>query len=122
MKKLEDVLKEKNHGLCYGNRILLPFNAMVLKVAVAGKVYTNFCSKAKHGVLINHKDTFTEMYLLDFSDLKSELSDYDLIKVVMVEDGKDVFDFSNHKRLDFKIGENHMVTIEEMSEDVLFVE
>ena len=122
MKTLEETLKNESHGLCYGNRILLPFKAMVLKIAVAGKLYTEFSPKTKRGAVVNHRDCMTEIYLLDFDDLFSELSKYNLIKIVMVEDGKDIFDTENHKRLDLRIGEKHKVVIEEMSKDVLFNE
>ncbi len=122
MKTLEETLKNESHGLCYGNRIMLPFKAVVLKIAVAGKLYTEFLPKIKNGAVVNHKDCMTEIYLLDFDDLYSDLSKYDLIKVVLVEDGKDVFDTNNHKRLDLRIGEKHKVIIEQMSDDVLFQE
>ncbi len=122
MKTLEETLKNEMHGLWYGNRILLPFKAMVLKIAVAGKIYTEFLPKINGGAVVNHRDCATEIYLLDFDNLYQDLSKYDLIKVVMVEDGKDIFNQKNHKRLDFRVKEDHIVTIEEMSSDVLFVE
>ena len=122
MKTLEETLKNESHGLCYGNRILLPFKAVVLKIAVAGKLYTEFLPNTKSGAVVNHRDCMTEIYLLDFDDLYSDLSQYDLIKVVLVEDGKDVFDTNNHKRLDLKVREKHQLVIEKMSSDVLFQE
>ena len=47
---------------------------------------------------------------------------YEVIKIVIVEQGKDVFDFKNHKQLALHLKEKHQLLIEEIDEDILFIE
>ena len=59
---------------------------------------------------------------LDMRSVKDVVSKYEAIKIVIVEKGKDIFNFANHKKLAFYLEEKHQVKIEETEEDILFLE
>lgn len=121
MKTLEEVLKSNCNGLYYGNRVLLPFKAEVLKAIIEKDIITDFSTTHK-GAQYNITENFTEIYFLDYEDLSESLSKYETIKLIVVETGKDIFDFNNHKRLILHIQEKHTVKIEEAGSEILFIE
>ena len=88
MKTLGEVLEKKINGLYYGNRVLLPFAADILKIVIKNDIITDFGSKhsdAEYAI----KENFTEVYFYNYADLQSEIRDYDVIKLVLVEKGED---------------------------------
>lgn len=121
MKSLDEVLKNKIKALHYGNRILLPFSAYILKAVVEKEIITDF-GPASTGASVNETQDFLEIYFLDYPDLSESISEYESIKLVVVEKGKDVFDFANHKKISLHFKEKHLVEIEEIDDDILFIE
>ena len=121
MRTLDEVLQNKVHGLYYSKRVLLPFAANVLKAIIENDIITDF-SRTKSGAQYRIKDSFTEIYFFDYPELSEVVSKYEKIKLVIVEVGKDVFDFNNHRKIGLDIQENHKVEIEEIDDDILFIE
>ncbi len=121
MKTIAETLKDKTTALYYGNRLIIPFHAHFLKVVIEKEIITDFSSHSK-GIIINEEDDFTDLYFLDYKDLKSSLTQYESIKFVVVEKGKDIFDFQNHQKIAVYIEEKHKARIEETDADILFLE
>ncbi len=121
MKTIEEVLKNKTNGLCYGNRVLLPFKAEILKAIIEKDIITDFSTTHK-GAQYNITDEYTEIYFLDYKELSESISKYETIKLVIVEKGKDIFDLKNHKRLILHLQEKHIIRIEEANGEILFIE
>jgi len=121
MKTIEEVLKNNISGLYYHNRIILPFAAHFLKVIVNTDIITDFSLNSK-GVFIREIEDFTDLYFLDYKDLNSSISKYEAIKMVIVEKGKDIFDFKNHIKLSLYLEKKHKLKIEECDHDILFLE
>ena len=121
MHSIEEVLKKDLHGLCYYNRLLLPFQAHFLKIIVASNIITDFSRTSKR-TYIREIEDFTSVYFSEYKELKDALSKYEAIKAVVVEKGKDIFDFNNHIKLSFYLEKNHKVKIEECDQDIIFLE
>lgn len=121
MRTIEEVLKNSINGLYYGNRIILPFKADILKAIIEKDIITDFSTTHK-GAQYNITDSFTEVYFLDYKELSESISEFETIKLVVVEKGKDPFDFANHKRLILHIKEKHNLKIEEANGEILFIE
>ena len=121
MSKIEEVLKNKMAGLCYGNRIILPFKAHFLKVIINSKIIMDFSPGSK-GIYIREKEEFTDLYFNDYEDLKGEVTKFEAIKMVVVEKGKDIFNFDNHIKIALYLEEKHKVRIEPSDHDIIFLE
>lgn len=121
MYTLDEVIKNKINGLCYGNRILLPFKAHFLKVVIENDIITDFSSSSKGISSINH-DEYSDLYFLEYKMLSDTVSKYESIKIVLVEEGKNIFDWNNHRKIALYLTEKHKVTIEETDADILFIE
>ena len=121
MRTIEEVLKNNIGGLFYGNRVLLPFRADILKAIIEKDIITDFSTTHK-GAQYNITDSFTEIYFLDYKELAESISEFETIKLVVVEKVKDVFEHSNHKRLILHIKEKHLLKIEEANGEILFIE
>ena len=121
MRSLDDVIKNKVNGLYYGNRVLLPFKAEILKAIIEKNIITDFSATHK-GAHCTIAGNYTEIYFLDYVDLSDEISKYETIKLVLVEEGKDIFDINNHKKLLLHLKENHQLLIQEATEEILFIE
>lgn len=121
MKKLSEVLEKDLHGLYYGNRVLLPFPAEILKIVIGREIITDF-SKKPHGASIRVANDYTEIYFCDYKNLEEELADYEVIKVVLVEQGNDIFDFKNHISLELDPEEKHILSIAQIGDDLIFFE
>jgi hypothetical protein len=121
MYPIDVVLSKKLNGLHYYNRIILPFKAHILKVIVSANIITDFSPKSKK-IFIREKEEFTSVYFLDYKDLNDALSKFDAIKMVVVEKGKDVFDFNNHIKISLYLEPGHKVKIEECDQDIILLE
>lgn len=121
MATLEDALKNKLTGLYYNNRVILPFHVHFIKVIVDTDIITDFSPTSK-GIFIREKEDFTDVYFHDYKNLKEVVSKFEVIKMVVVEKGKNVFNFDNHKKIVLHLKEKHTLTIEETDEDILFIE
>lgn len=118
---IEDIIKAKSGALYYRNRLILPFQGTIMKIIIDDDVITDFSPSSKD-VYITQADGYTDIYFKQFKDLNDVVSKFEAIKMVIVDKGKDVFNFANHKKLAFYIGEKHQVKIEETEEDILFLE
>jgi len=121
MYPIDEVINKKLNGLHYYNRIILPFKAHFLKVIVSSKIITDFSPKSKK-IYIREKEEFTSVYFLDYKDLKDALSKFESIKMVVVEKGKDIFDFNNHIKLALYLEGEHQVKIEKCDQDIILLE
>lgn len=121
MKTINEILNENGSGLYYGNRILLPFKAEILKIVIDSDIITDF-SKELHGASVRATDAYTEIYFYDYKNLEEELSKYDIIKVVLVQSGEDLFDFNNHIPIELSIESKHKLSIKKIGDDILFFE
>jgi len=121
MRSFDDVIKNKIDGLYYGNRILLPFICDVLKVIIEHDIIMDFSTSAK-GAQYVKRESFTEIYFHDYTDLTEIITKFEKIKLVVVEDKRDIFDLSNHKKVSLHLQKNHKLIIEETNEDILFIE
>lgn len=121
VKTLDEVLKNKINGLHYGNRILLPFVGDLLKVIVENDIIMDF-SSAHKGAQYCKRENYTEIYFFDYENLAEVVSKFETIKMIIVENGKDIFDDANHRKLALHLHEKHKLSIEETSEDILFIE
>ena len=121
MNTLDEIIKNKISGLCYGNRVLLPFKANLLKVVIESDIITDFSKASKSIQLVEHQD-FLDLYFLEYKRLSDSLSEYEAIKIVLVEEGQNIFDWKNHRKIALYFGEKHKVNIEETDADILFIE
>lgn len=121
MKTINEVLNENGSGLYYGNRVLLPFKAEILKIVIDSEIITDF-SKQFHGAQVRVTDFYTEIYFFDYKNLEEELTEYDLIKVVLVQQGENIFNVENHIPIELSIESKHKLTIKKISDDKIFFE
>ncbi len=113
---------DKNlEGLYYGNRLILPFQCMFLKVVVNRDILTDFSSSSNQ-ISIVEEGNFTSLYLHEYENLKESISEFEAIKLVIVEKGKDIFDFNNHIKLAVYLEDKHKLRIEKTDDDILFIE
>lgn len=112
---------EKLEGLYYGNRIILPFHCIFLKVIVNRDIITDFSPKSKY-VSISEEGNSTSLYFHEYENLKESISEFEAIKIVFVEKGKDIFDFANHIKLAVYLEDKHKLRIEKTDDDILFIE
>lgn len=121
MKKLKEVLENKINGMYYGNRVLLPFKTEILKAVIEEDIITDFSDFSEQAEY-NIKDTFTEIYFYDYENLSDFITDFETIKLIAVEEGDDIFNKNNHKKLILHLKENHIIEIEEAGNDTIFID
>ena len=96
MYELEKVLQEKQFGLYYGTRVILPFVADVLKAVIDDDIITDF-SPMSDGAYYEKQDNFTEIYFHEHEDILKDVSKYETIKLVIVHEDDDMFNFDAAK-------------------------
>ncbi|MBU0474454.1 MAG: hypothetical protein KKF62_09845 [Bacteroidetes bacterium] len=121
MKTVKEVLTEDGTGLHYGNRVLLPFKVEILKIVIGTQIITDF-SKNYDGAHVRVTDLYTEVYFYDYKNLSEQLSKYEVIKLVVVQEGEDIFDFDNHVPIELEIHGKHKLLIKKIPDDLLFFE
>ncbi|MFZ1288652.1 MAG: hypothetical protein WAR79_01075 [Melioribacteraceae bacterium] len=121
MRTINEVLEKKVNGLFYGSRVLLPFACDILKAVINDEIIYDF-SSVSEGAYYEKFDEFTEIYFFDHEDILSDVSKYETIKLVVVEEGEDIFDFKNHRKISLNPSENHKLEITEIGEDIIFIE
>jgi len=121
MKKIKEIFDENIIGLHYGNRILLPFKAEILKIVIGTNIITNF-SKKFDGASIRVSNYYTEIYFFEYKNLAEQLSKYEVIKLVVVQQDEDIFNFDNHVSIELEIKSNHKLLIKKIPADLLFFE
>ncbi|MEJ2616023.1 MAG: hypothetical protein P8Z35_13780 [Ignavibacteriaceae bacterium] len=85
------------------------------------EIITDFSPSSK-GIFIREEADFTDIYFLEYKHLNDTVSKYEAIKMVVVEKGKDIFDFNNHKKIAVYLENKHNTRIEKTEEDILFIE
>jgi len=118
---MNKMIDKKLEGLYYGNRLILPFQCSFLKVVVNRDIITDFSPKSKH-LSISEEGNFTNLYFHEHENLKETISEFEAIKLVIVEKEKNVFDFSNHIKLAVYLEDKHKLRIEKIDDDILFIE
>jgi hypothetical protein len=121
MVTLDEILKNKPKGLYYKNRLILPFRGIFLKIIIDDDILMDFSPSSK-SIYISESENYTDIYFKEYKHLKDAVSKYEAIKMVLVEKGKDIFNFDNHKKIVIYLGQKHQVSIEETEEDILFIE
>lgn len=121
MRSIEDVLNNKISGLYYGNRVILPFIVNPLKIVIESDIITDFSISSK-GAYISERESFMDIYFLEYKNLKDSIKKYECIKMIAVEKGKDIFDFNNHKKIALRLDKGHRLIIEKLDEDIAFIE
>lgn len=121
MRTIDEALSSKICGLHYGNRLILPFNCEILKIIIENDIISDFSSKKK-GAEFTSRKNFTEIYFYDYHSLREDISEYENIKLVVVDDDKDIFNRKNHRRIIVHIKEKHVALVEEATDDILFIE
>jgi hypothetical protein len=119
--KIDEAIKNNLEGLCYGNRLILPFHFHLLKVIVDNDIITDF-SPAARGIFIEENETFTDIYFHDYKSLKEKITKFESIKILAVEKGENIFDPANFRKLSLYLLEKNKIKIEYSDEDILFIE
>ena len=118
---IEDIISTEKLGLHYGNRLLLPCEVEILKIILNHDIIMDF-SSSKYGAEYNIKDGFTEIYFKEVKSVEDELSKFESIKMIVVDKGKSLFDFNNHKKVSLRTEDKHILKITRIDDDVLFIE
>lgn len=115
------MFEKKLKGLYYGNRLILPFHCNLLKVVVNRDNITDFSSTSKYMTIVEGNN-YTDLYFREYENVKETISEFEAIKMVVVEKNKDIFDFKNHIKLAIYFEDKHELRIEKTDEDILFIE
>ena len=121
MNSIENAIIEKKNGLCYGSRILLPFVCDILKAVIDHDIITDF-SSLSDGAYYEKHDEFTEIYFFGHEDIIEDVSKYESIKMIVVDESDNIFDLKNHLKISLKPLDNHVLEISELGEDIIFIE
>lgn len=121
MKTIKEVLDESSGGLYYGNRIMLPFKAEILKIVIGSEIITDL-SKQPHGATVRVTEFYTEIYFCDYKNFEEELTEYEVIKLVLVQQGEDIFNIENHIPIELTVESKHKLSIKKISDDKIFFE
>jgi hypothetical protein len=121
MYAIDQVLQEKKCGLYYGARVILPFVVDILKAVIDDDIITDF-SPMSDGAYYEKQDNFTEIYFFEHEDILKDVSKYETIKLILVHEDDDMFDFSHHRKISLNPVDNHKLEITEISDDIVFIE
>lgn len=121
MHTIKEAFEKKKNGLFYGNRIILPFKCTILKLIYQSEIITDF-SECSSDVVICEGENFTDIYMKKHKYLKDDISKYENIKLVAVETGSDIFDFSNHIKVILTLNDDHKIKIEKPTDDQVFID
>lgn len=115
------MFEKKLNGLYYGNRLILPFHCIFLKVVINKEIITDFSSASKF-INIDEGSNYTNLYFHEYENIKETISQFESIKMVIVEKNKNIFDFNNHIKLAIYFDDKHKLRIEKTDDDILFIE
>lgn len=121
MYTINEVIEKNIKGQYYGNRVILPVPVEVLKMVVDNEIIMDFSPRSKEAA-IKERDEFTEIYLYDFEDLDDYVSKYEVIKMIVVERGKDIFNDENHERIALHLIGHHKLEVKRIDKNILFIE
>lgn len=121
MKSLDEVLKYNLNGMYYGNRVLLPFHCHILKIVIERDIITDF-SLTNKGAYISENPDYTEIYFIDYPEIEENISKFENIKLIVVEKGKNLFDFNTHRGIALHPEGKHILAIKELDENTIFID
>jgi len=121
MRTIDEVLKSKINGMHYGNRLLLPFCAEILKVSIEDDLIMDF-STEQDDAEYNINDEFTEIYFHKYKSLEEVVTKYEVIKMIVVDSKNDLFNFDDHRKISIDILPNHIAEIKEIEDDQIFID
>jgi hypothetical protein len=121
MKTIKEVLNKKLKGLYFGNRVLLPFHCHILKLNIENDLITDVSPCCK-GVHMSENPDFMDIYFHDYKDLAEVLTEYESIKMIVVEKGNDIFNKKNHLKIAMHPEAKHKLRIEKLGKDQIFIE
>lgn len=121
MRTIDEVLKSKINGMHYGNRLLLPFCAEILKVSIEDDLIMDF-STEQDDAEYNINDEFTEIYFHKYKSLEEVVTKYEVIKMIVVDSKNDLFNFDDHRKISIDILQNHIAEIKEIEDDQIFID
>ena len=121
MHSLDKVLKENINGLYYGTRVILPFVGDILKAVIDDDIIMDF-SPMSEGAYYEKHEKYTEIYFFEHQNLLDDVSKFETIKLIVVDEEDDIFNFEHHRRLSLNPLENHKLEIAELDEDIIFIE
>ena len=73
MKRIVDVIATKQHGLYFGNRVLLPFHGYLLKIVIDDHILMDFSPSSKE-IHVHETEAFMEIYFKDYKNLHDIIS------------------------------------------------
>ena len=117
MKKFEEVVANGNNGLHYGNRIILPFRAQLLKAIVENDIITDFSDSKKGAEYFIHEN-YTEIYFHDYKILEDVVTKFETIKLIFVENDEHIFDDKHHAKAALHLEDKHKVKIEKINDEI----
>jgi hypothetical protein len=121
IKKIDQVISENINGMHYGRRLLLPFVADIFKIVVDKDILTDFNYEESRADY-NKEEYFTEINFMDYDNLQKVVSKFEQIKMIVVEEGDDIFDFSKHRKIALQVLDDHKIEIKEVADDIPFFE
>ena len=107
-------------GFYIGNRIILPFRCLLIKLIVQSDIFTEFVGN-QH-IKISQEAKNTSIYFRETGKLSELQGSYQYIKLIVAGIEEDLTDRTTHIKLVCKILDDHEVDIEFPSDDVLFIE
>jgi hypothetical protein len=121
MYSIQDALEKKIPGLFYGPRVILPFVCDILKAIIDDDIITDFSPVSK-GAYYEKHDKFTEIYFFGHERILEDVSKYESIKMIVVDEEDDIFDFEKHTKICLKPFDNHKLEISKLDDDIIFIE
>lgn len=115
------MIENKLYGLYYGNRLILPFQCIFLKIIINKDIIFDFSTGSKFITVAEGKN-YTDLYFHQYDNIQETITEFESIKMVVVEKNKDIFDFENHIKLAIYFEKKHKLRIEKTDEDILFIE
>ena len=121
MYTIKEALDNNKSGLYYGPRVILPFVCDILKAVIDDDIVMDF-SPVSDGAYYEKQEKFTEIYFFSHENILEDVSKYETIKLVVVDEDDDMFDFNNHIKISLNPLENHKLEISKLDDDVIFIE
>lgn len=121
MNSLENALAKNKNGLYYGSRVILPFVVDILKAIIDDKIITDF-SLISEEAYYEKEEKYTEIFFLKHKNILEDVSKYETIKLIVVDEDDDIFNFSHHRKISLNPLENHQIEISEVGDDVIFID
>ncbi|MCH8902945.1 MAG: hypothetical protein IIA45_03405 [Bacteroidetes bacterium] len=117
---IKEALESGKQGFHIGRRLILPFKCQLIKIIVEREIYTELIGSKD--VKINQDPQNTSIYFRAIGDLDKVIGSFEVIKLIVAEEGAELTDITTHIKLVCEIAEGHEVNIHVPSDDMLFIE